>query len=186
MTNRRRINRKDSNMKTSRKPLAFAMALLLVLASCTSSQVITNLQIALDAISAGLPILAGITGVPANTVTAVETYITATNSALGKASTILAGPGTDAEKAAQIAAAFANIALPVVPSQYAAIAALVATVAGDVAQFLASVPASTPAVAAKTATPAKTTSWSAHDKEMLAKCSSTANSNAVKLLGLRK
>ena len=170
-------------MTTSRKPLAFAMALMLILLACTTSQVIANLQIALDAISAGLPILAGITGVPAGTVAAVETYITATNQALGQASTILAGSGTDAEKAAQIAAAFANIAKPIVPSQYAAIAALVATVAGDVAQFLASVPASAPVavVASKTATPGKTTSWSSHDKEMLAKCTSTANANGVKL-----
>ena len=174
-------------MTTHRNPMAFGLALLLLLSACSTSQVITNLQIALDAITVGLPILAGITGVPASTVTAVESYISATNAALGQASTILAGSGTDAEKAAQIAAAFANIAKPIVPSQYAAIAALVATVAGDVAQFLASVPASAPVavVASKTATPGKTTSWSSHDKEMLAKCTSTANANGVKLQGLR-
>jgi hypothetical protein len=175
-------------MNYSRKPLAFTLAFLLILSACSTSQTITNLQIALDAISAGLPILSGLTGVPPATVTQVETYLTATNQALGQASTILAGPGTDAQKAAQITAAFASIAQPVVPAQYAAIVALVATVAGDVANFLGSVPGSTSSMqlAARSASASgHTTTWSKTDYEALAHCTSTYNMNAMKLQQLK-
>lgn len=173
-------------MNFSRKPAALLLATLLILSGCSTSQVINNLQTALDAISAGLPILAGITGVPPATVTQVETYLTATNQALGQASTILAGSGTDAQKAAQIAAAFAGIAAPVIPSQYAAIASLIGTVAQDVAAFLASVPgAAAPAAGGVAHSSAlasgQTTKWTQHDYTVLARCTSVANSNALKL-----
>jgi hypothetical protein len=171
---------------TTRKPsAALAAILILCLVACTTSQVITNLQIALDAVTAALPILASVTGVPAGTVMQVETYVTATNAALGEASTILAGSGTTAEKAAQIAAAFATIAAPVVPAQFDSLAALVATLAGDVAAFLASVPG-TPAAATVAHTPHATTLiLSSQDKDALAHCVATANANAAKLLSMK-
>jgi hypothetical protein len=155
------------------------MALILILSGCSTSQVLSNLQIALDAVSVALPILAGLTGVPAPVVAAVESYVQATNTALGQASTILAGAGTDAQKAAQIAAAFAAIAVPVVPAQYAVLVQLVATLAADVAQFLAGVPAATAAVAH--ASGATMTKWSTRDREVLAHCTAVANSNAIAL-----
>jgi len=174
------------------KPTAIVLAALLILSACSTSQVIANLQIALDAVAAGLPILSGITGVPPAVVSDVETYATATNQALGQASTILAGSGTDAQKAAQIAAAFAGITAPVVPAQYAAIANLVATVAKDVAAFLSSVPSggSAPGGSAASANvtlgAGHTTKWSSHDYDVLAKCTSEANANAIKLQALKK
>lgn len=166
------------------KPTAIVLAALLILSACSTSQVIANLQIALDAVAAGLPILSGLTNVPPEVVAQVETYVGATNQALGQASTILAGTGTDAQKAAQIAAAFAGIAAPIVPPQYAAIANLVKTVAQDVAAFLASVPGNT-AASARVAM-GQTTRWSSHDYEMLAKCTAEANSNAIRLQALNK
>jgi hypothetical protein len=172
-------------MNLTRKPLAFVLAALLILSACSPSQTIGNLQIALDAISAALPIVSGLTGIPQPLVTTVETYITATNQALGQSSTILAGSGTDAQKAAQIAAAFAGIAAPIVPGQFSAIASLVQTIAGDVASFLGSVPAATAnaltgggGLASVPAT--HTTKWSKRDYEALAKATATANTNAAK------
>jgi hypothetical protein len=159
--------------------LAVILIGLLSLSGCFTPTVITDLQIALDAISAALPVLTNLAGIPSATATAVLAYITATNQALGQASTILSGAGTDAEKAAEITAAFANIAVPVVPGQYAALVSLVATVAADVASFLASVPGKTSAAAKLSAT--HTTLWSAADRLRLQHCQSTANENALKL-----
>lgn len=129
-------------MKTKRTCIAVFLVLCLAGVGCGQNTVITDLETALSVISGAFPIIAGLTGVPPATVTAVENYLDATNSALGQASTILAGPGTDGQKAAQIVAAFAGIAVPVVPPQYAALAALVQSLAKDVASFLASLPAS--------------------------------------------
>jgi len=171
-------------MYTHRTSLAVLMATIMVLTGCSTAQVIANLQIALDAVTVALPILASVTGVPADTVTTVDAYVTATNTALGQASTILAGAGTDAEKAAQITAAFAAIAKPVVPSQYAAIAQLVETLASDVATFLASVPGTGIALQMRAAGGVRTTAWSGHDREVLAHCTSTANANTVALAKL--
>lgn len=159
---------------------ALAVIVILALVGCSTGTVITNLQTALDAISAVIPILGTITGVPVDDVSAAETYVQAANQALGQASTILAGSGTDASKAAQIAAAFAGIAAPVVPAQYANIVALVQTVAGDVAQFLASVPATSTAAANAIATGGHTTKWSDADRARLARATVTANANAAK------
>src|ERR1035438_6342824 len=122
---------------------AIAALMIGCLIGCGQTTVIQNLQITLDAITAAFPIIAGLTTIPPATVTDVESYLDATNTALAQASTILAGPGTDAQKAAQIAAAFAAIAQPVVPSQYTSIVTLIGTVSKDVATFLASLPAQT-------------------------------------------
>lgn len=169
-----------------RKRLSGAIALILILAmlGCASTQVVGDLQVALDLVATALPILSAATGVPAATMTAVETYITAANAALGQASTILAGSGTDAVKAAQIAAAFAGIAAPVVPAQYAAIATLVQTLAGDVATFLVSLgvqPGATSAAAIKA--PSGTTKF---DMVKLAHCTAQANTNAIHLHALQR
>jgi hypothetical protein len=121
---------------------AVAVLLVLCLVGCGESTVIQNLQMSLDAIATAFPIIAALTGVPANVTVDVEAYLDATNTALGQASTILAGPGTDAQKTAQIVAAFAAVAKPVVPVQYASLVTLIGVVAADVAQFLASLPPS--------------------------------------------
>ena len=159
-----------------------AILLCITLAACSTATVITDLQVALDAISVALPILGSLTGVPPDVSNAVASYVTAANSALGQASTILVGSGTDAEKAAQIAAAFAGIAAPVVPSQYAELAQLVATVAKDVAAFLASVPGGPQLLTAAKAP--HTTKWSSLELVRLANLRSVATDNAAKLAKL--
>lgn len=164
---------------------ALVMILILALAGCTTSTIVTDLQVALDAISAALPILGSLTGVPANVVTAATSYVSAANTALGQSSTILDGPGTDAEKAAAIAAAFAGIAVPVVPVQYAAIAQLIQTVAADVAAFLATVPAGSPAQMKLAAKSAHVTKWSIDDRLRLAHAHAVANDNEKRLEKLR-
>ena len=171
---------------TKSRNLAALVAILLciTLAGCSTATVITDLQVALDAVSVALPILSSLTGVPPDVANAVTSYVTAANSALGQSSTILSGPGTDAEKAAAIASAFAGIAVPIVPPQYAALASLVQTLAKDVAAFLASVPSSASVAKLAAAKAPHTTTWSSSERDKLAHATSTANSNAAALAKL--
>lgn len=167
----------------SRTLQVVAIAAMLILLGCTTSTVITDLQVALDAVTVALPVLAGLTGVPADVSTAVTNYVAAANEALGQAATILDGPDTDAEKAAAVAAAFAGVAAPVVPSQYAVLASLVQTIAQDVAAFLASVP-STQARALQVR-PGHVTKWSLDERIRLAHAHSVANDNSIRLAKIR-
>ena len=171
---------------THRAPLAVLMAVIMILTGCSTATVITDLELALDAISAALPVLLPLVDVPADApvAAAVQTYLTAANSALGQASTILAGTGTDASKAAAILAAFAGIAAPVVPAQYGTLAAQVATVAQDIAAFLAFVPG-TGVAGALRATAGGTHKWSAGERLKLAHARSAATSNGEKLAKMR-
>ena len=156
--------------------IAIALCLIVCLMGCGQATVIQNLQLTLDAITAAFPIIVGLTTMPPATVTDVENYLEVTNTALVQASTILSGPGTDAQKAAQIAAAFAAIAQPVVPSQYTSIVTLIGTVSKDVATFLASLPAQTVTT---------TTVLSANSRAALIKTMRTAVSNESTLKGMR-
>jgi len=170
-----------------------AAILIIMLVACTSTQIVTDLEVALDAIQVGLPILGTVSGVPADVLTAAQTYVAAANSALGQASTILTGPGTDAEKTALIFAAFAGIAAPNIPAQYQAIAQLVSVVAADVAKFLASLPPASTAGIAATRTVGNSAAvmghtthrWSPTDQAKLAHALSVANANSAALAKLR-
>ena len=174
-------------MNKRRSYAAIAALLILSLVGCTPSQVVSDLQIALDAITVALPVLGTLTGVPADVVTAVISYSAATNQALGQAATILDGPGTDAEKAAAIAAAFAGIATPLVPAQYTALATLVGTIAGDVAVFLASVPALGTQMAREAAAKSPhATKWSMDERIKLSRAHNVASDNAAKLAKIKR
>ncbi len=116
---------------------AIAAILMLSLLGCSTSP-IDILNLAVGALEIALPLIGPAAGVDPQTVTAVESYLNATSAAISQASDILAGPGTDGEKAAQIAQAFAGIAKPFVPAKYTALVNAVADVAKYVAQFLAS------------------------------------------------
>lgn len=156
------------------------VAALLMLTACPAVQTpIQKLQIAIQAISVGLPIIGGLTGVPADVITDVLRYLGEANDALSQSATILQGPGTDAQKAAQITAAFASIAKPEVPVKYQAIVDVVATVATDVAAFLANYPAGE-----LKATAPKTTQLSAQDLTALrhAREKAAANTAAIEKL----
>lgn len=157
------------------KRLILLPLLFLGLAGCTSSEVITDLQLAVDAVSVALPLIAPAAGLPATLVAAIDTYLGATSQAISQASTILAGADTDAQKAVAIAAAFAGIAAPLVcpdqapgapPCKWAGLAAAIQAVAADVAKFLATEPVA--ASLAKTASPSHVTTWSASQQAQLA------------------
>ena len=156
---------------------AIAAFLIVCLMGCGQTTVIQNLQISLDAITAAFPIIAGLTTIPSATVTDIEHYLDATNTALAQASTILAGPGTDAQKAAQITAAFAAIAQPVVPAQYANIVTLIGTIAKDVNTFLASLPAQMVTT---------TTTLTANNRAALSRAAVSAAGNKSKLARVRR
>lgn len=169
-------------MNNRRSTAAIAALLTLSLAGCSTSTVITDLQVALDAVTVALPVIGGLTGVPADVSQAVTKYVTATNQALGEASTILDSAGTDASKATAIAAEFAGIAVPVLPAQYASIAQLVATIAADVAAFLGSVPGlGTAKARAMAASVPHQTKWSLDERLRLSHAHSTAADNASRL-----
>jgi hypothetical protein len=157
--------------------IAIAAFLIVCLMGCGQTTIIQNLQLTLDAITTAFPIIAGLTTMPPATVTDVGNYLDATNTALGQASTILAGTGTDAQKAAQITAAFASIAAPVVPAQYASIVTLIGTVAKDVSTFLASLPAPTVTT---------TTTLTANNRAALSRASVSAAGNKSKLAARRR
>ena len=120
-------------MKTSRRNGALAVLLvaLLILAGCSAT---SDLNLVVGALEVAVPL---IPGVPPAIATVAEAYLAATSQAIASATDILAGTGTDAEKAALIAQAFAGIAEPVVPPQYQALVNALSKVAEYVAKFLA-------------------------------------------------
>ena len=164
---------------------AIVFLLIFSLVGCGANQVLANLQLALDAVSLALPIVGAYTGAPPELITSIVTYCDQANTALGQAAPILSGPGTDAQKAAQITALFASIAVPDVPAKYAPLVALVATLAGDIAKFLASLPAA-PASKTLAASKPSTTTLSSADRLALVKCVDTSAANRAKLLGMKK
>jgi hypothetical protein len=123
--------------KLTKTALAAVLILSLISAGCTASA-IDILNLAVGALEIALPLVAPAAGIDPTTASAVESYLAATSAAISQASDILAGPGTDAQKAAAIAQAFAGIAKPLVPAKYTALVNAVQEVAKYVAQFLAS------------------------------------------------
>lgn len=156
----------------------FAAAVLVAVAAgaflgCGTSQVIGNLELAVDAVSVALPLIGPAAGLPADLQAQIQQYLAATNTAIGQASVILSSPASDAAKAAEIAAAFAGVAVPAVPAKYQGIASAVQQVAVLVSKFLAGLPvASTQPLAVRAhaaivATPGKTTPFSISDQKRL-------------------
>ena len=171
-----------------RGQLTAGLAVMLVFAmlvACTASQIVADLQIGLQAITALFPLIAGAADAPASVTDSVVAYATAANSAFGQADTILLGNGTNAAKTAQIVALFAGVEAPVVPTQYSALAAQVAAIATDVAKFIAALPAATPA-AARAQPSSTTTQLSASDQQKLVAAQKVAASNAAVLKNMVK
>ena len=161
----------------------FLAAMLLLLAACSSNQVVTSLELTIDAVSSALPLVGPAAGLPPDIQAAVQTYLGATSEAVGKAAVILDGPGTDAQKAAAITSAFAGIAAPIVPAKYQQIATAVQNVAELVAKFLSHATSASiesgPAVRGASAfapEPSKkgTTKLSAKDRKRLAEIKARA------------
>jgi hypothetical protein len=121
----------------TRACIAAVLALTLLTSACSQNEVVTDLELAVNAVEVALPLIGPSVGLPANVSSQIQTYLGLTSQAIGKASDILAGSGTDVQKAAAVAAAFAGIAVPAVPSQYQGIASAVQQVTALVTKFLA-------------------------------------------------
>ena len=164
-------------------------ALAVTQTGCAGDAIITDLQAGLDIIAGFLPQIGTLAGLPAALATAVQGYLASVNTALGNASTILLGGGTDAEKAALILAAFAGIAAPLIPPPFNVIAGIVAGLAAAVAKFLASLPPASTAGIAATRTVGNSAAvmghtshvWSGKQSERLAHAKASANANALAL-----
>lgn len=159
-------------------------ALLIFSVLLTSCGTLNYLELAIGAAELALPLIGPSAGIDAGTVMNVEMYLAATSQAITKAVDIQNGTGTPAQKAAQIAAAFAGIAFPIVPAQYqtlpvsqvaayVSLASAVSKVAAYVSQFLGTLPASSaassPHVAVSTGGSAKLASIRARAQKVYAK-----------------
>ena len=163
-------------MKTRTVSAAVAAILIISLAGCSTTP-LQILDLAVSAAEIALPLALPAAGVDPATTAAVESYLQATSSAIAKTSDILSGPGTPASKSAQIIAAFAGIAAPVIPAQYQALVNAIQQVAQYVAQFIGSLPP--PTVAGKMS--ARISTVSPADTAKLAQIKARALSLSVRI-----
>lgn len=112
--------------------LVVVLALLLV--ACSSSTLITSLQLVEDAVTVAIPVLQA-AGVDPAALAQAQTYLTAVETATTQATTELASTDTAAVKAAKIASYFAAAVAPDIGN--AQVAAVVRAVAAAVQSFLA-------------------------------------------------
>jgi len=82
----------------------------LFLAGCSPGPLIGSLEAVVIAAEAAIPIIAAAAGLPPQTTTLIVGFLELVLKAADQATTILAGPGTTAEKSAAIIAAFSNLA----------------------------------------------------------------------------
>jgi hypothetical protein len=157
-------------MKTSRS--IFAIALCVILAACSTSQVVESLQVATLAATAAIDALG--TAVPAE----VTNYLAAVNTAIGCTTTELQSGDPADQQALKITACFASAAAPVIPGGTPAIiAAAVAAVATAVSAFLAHYPTTAQLKAAA----GQHVKWSAGDRHTLGAIQHQVALNAAKL-----
>jgi hypothetical protein len=90
-------------------PVLF-LILALLTAGCQTSTVISTLEGVVSAAEIAIPVIGAATGLNPATSAKIVTYLQEVNIATAQASTILAGTGTSAQKAAEIAKAFAIVA----------------------------------------------------------------------------
>jgi hypothetical protein len=117
---------------------AIVIAVCLCMIGCTQSQVINDIDIALSAAEAAIPIVAGAAGLPAAQVTEILTWIQAALKALGSVSDRLSAGGTTAEISAGITADLAGVvaSVPNLQGLPATIAGVVQALATDVQNVL--------------------------------------------------
>jgi hypothetical protein len=163
--------------------LAWAAALVTgsaaLLSSCQPSTLVQSLEGVITAAEVALPVIGAAAGLPPGVLVAIVAYLRLVSAAAAQASTILAGPGSSAEKSAQIVAAFGNLAagcncLPAgVPSAVlSVINAVVASVVSFLTPFLSRGLMASKPVAVKV---------SPADRAALAKIRARCEANAAKL-----
>lgn len=124
---------------TCRRLISIALLLVLFLTACQPSTVISTLEAVVAAAEIALPVIGAAAGLPPQTTAGIVGYLQMVDLAITQASVILAGPGTSAQKSAQIAQAFAAIAAGcncIPPGTPQTVVAVVNAVAQAVARFL--------------------------------------------------
>ncbi len=161
-------------------PILF-LILALCTAGCQTSTVISTLENVVSAAEIAIPVIGAATGLSPATSALIVSYLQEVNIATAQAATILAGTGTSAQKAAEIAKAFASIAAGcncVPPGTPQEVVAVVNAVAQAVLQFLTNFPP-TPA-------PPPAVKVSATDRIALANIRTRSEKNMGNLKGVKK
>ena len=160
-------------------PVLFLILALLTV-GCQTSTVISTLEGVVSAAEIAIPVIGAATGLNPATATQIVAYLQQVNIATAQAATILAGPGSSAQKAASIVIAFAGVSkgcncLPAGTPQE--IITVVNAVAQAVLQFLTNFPPTTPVPAVKV---------SSANRIALGNIRTRAESNAANLKGVKK
>lgn len=166
-------------------PILF-LILALVTVGCQTSTVISTLEGVVAAAEIAIPVIGAATGLSAATSAKIVTYLQEVNIATAQASTILAGAGTSAQKAAEIAKAFSAVAMgcQCVPAGTPQeVVSVVNAVAQAVLQFLTNFPATVPGAASVKWPSLK---LGAADRIALANIRSRSLQNEAKLKGVKK
>jgi hypothetical protein len=161
-------------------PVAF-LILVLLTSACQQSTIISTLEGVVSAAEIAIPVIGAATGLNPATSTAIVSYLQLVNIATAQAATILAGPGTSAQKAAQIVKLFAGIAAGcncIPPGTPQEVVAVVNAVAQAVVNFLTNFPP-TPA-------PPPVVKVSSGDRAKLTSIRTRAEANIGKLKGVKK
>lgn len=158
-----------------------ALAVILILVGCTSSQIVNTLEDVVTAAEVAVPVIGGASGVPASTISQIVTYLQAVSMATSQAATILSGAGSSAEKSAQIIAAFAGVASGLnLPAGTAGdVVAVVSAVSQAVVRFLSNFPTSP-------AAPVPTIKISAADQITLSNLKLRSDADLSKLRGMKR
>ena len=156
------------------------LAACLLFSSCQPSTVVTTLEGVIAAAEIAIPVIGAATGLPPQTSSLIVTYLQDVSTATGQASTILSGPGTATEKAAQILQVFskitAGIQLP--PGTPPEVQAVLTGVMQAIATFLSNVGAQpVPAIKAR---------FSEVDKGRLSSIRVRANQTMGRLSAMKK
>ncbi len=167
-----------------KRSVGAVLVLAIFLQACQPSTLISSLEAVVTAAEIAIPVIGAAAGLPPATVAGIVTYLQLVDQATVQASNILAGPGTSAQKAAQILAAFASIAsgCNCIPAGTpAVVVAVVEAVIQAVAKFLGNFNPK-----ALTAADQPTIKISGRDRAALAKIRTRAEQNLSKLQGLKK
>ena len=160
-------------------PIPFLILALLTV-GCQTSTVISTLENVVSAAEIAIPVIGAATGLSAATSALIVSYLQEVNIATAQAATILAGTGTSAQKAAEIAKSFAAIANGcncVPPGTPQEVIAVVNAVAQAVLNFRTNYPVATPPPVVKI---------TAANRMALANIRVRSEQNAAKLGGVRK
>jgi hypothetical protein len=109
------------------------VVLSFLLVACSSSSLVTSLQLVTDAVTVAIPVLQA-AGVDPAALALAETYLTAVSTATQEAAVELATSDPPAVKAAKIAEDFANVIAPNIGN--AKVAEILKAVAAAVQEFL--------------------------------------------------